>query len=95
MDYSRIVKIYNLLNDDESVATAGFMVGFLYRFKFNNRTLDNPLSTILKSSVVGAATSLGASFVGDLLPYSLKFIVPVTSFFVIVHYKIADLKELD
>lgn len=95
MEIDEIIKVCNLLSSDESIATAGFMLGFLHRFKFNKKTLDKPLSTFIDASINGCSASIGALFASMFLPYNLRFIVSVTSICATIHYKIKDIKELD
>ena len=59
---------YLLLSSKKTVCTVGFGIGFLYNFKFNRKTLVNPLSTIFGSAIEGVVTCCGAVILSEILP---------------------------
>jgi hypothetical protein len=87
------MSILQILNSDIAVRTSGFMVGFMYEFKFKRQTLDAPLSAILNASVSGFFTFLGAIIVSIFVPIPIRFIIPVTSTLACVYYKWKDLHD--
>lgn len=89
-----IASLFKFLNKDETVLASGFAVGFLYEFKFNKKTLEQPLSTIFSSSISGLFCSFGAVIVGSIVPPHMKFIIPVTSVVACGYYKYLDYKSL-
>ncbi|QKF94212.1 hypothetical protein QKU48_gp0754 [Fadolivirus algeromassiliense] len=87
-----LTKALNGLNNDSAVVTSGFMIGFMHELKFNESTLQNPLSTIFSASISGFITSLGASVVGSILPQQMRFIIPIAAVTSCSYYKYKDLK---
>lgn len=79
------------LNSDQSVTLSGFMIGFIYSFKFNKRTLQYPLSTIFDSALSGFLTAWGADIVGNFIPPNLRFIIPLTAIASCIYYKFVDM----
>jgi len=79
------------LNSDQSVSVSGFMIGFLYDFKFNRRTLHFPLSTIFNSAIAGFFTAIGAKIVSGFIPSNLKFIIPLMAIASCFYYKYIDM----
>lgn len=88
-----ITSAMTVLNSERAVATSGFMLGFLYDFKFNAQTLQNPLTTILNASIAGFITSIGAAIVGGFVPEELRFLIPLSAVASCIYYKYNDLKE--
>jgi len=88
---STIMKVMASLNSETVIVTSGFMIGFLYEFKFNKKTLDNPLSTIFNSSISGFIMSIGASIVGGFIPSPMKCIIPLTAVASCAYYKYNDI----
>jgi hypothetical protein len=79
------------LNSNQVVYSSGFMIGFVYDFKFNKKTLHFPLSTIFNSAISGFFTAIGADIVSGFLPPSLKFIIPVAAIASCIYYKFVDM----
>lgn len=92
-ELASVSDILNTLNTDESVQAAGFMIGFMYRFKFNHETLYNPLTTIYEASLYGYVTRIGSSFLSGMMPDNIKFIVPLTAITSCIYYKYIDYQD--
>lgn len=88
-----IISIVKNLNSENVIVGSGFMIGFMYDFKFNKKTLDNPLSTILNSLIGGFFCSLGASIVGSIIPYPYRMIIPCVATASCIKYKYDDFKN--
>jgi hypothetical protein len=78
--------VMDILNSDATTSTMGFLLGFLYVFRFNNKTLECPLSSLFDASLNGCLTSIAAGFVSGWLPIKMKFILPVTAIFSCMYY---------
>jgi hypothetical protein len=78
--------VMDIMNSDATTSTMGFLLGFLYVFKFNKKTLESPLSSLFDASLNGFLTSIAAAFVSGWLPTKMKFILPVTAIFSCVYY---------
>lgn len=79
------------LNSEEAVLISGFMIGFMYDFKFTTETLEYPLTTIFNSALSGLLTFIGAGLVAGFLHKDLHFIIPVTAVASCLYYKWKDL----
>jgi hypothetical protein len=79
------------LNSEQYVLSSGFMIGFIYSFKFNRRTLHYPLSTIFDSALSGYLTLWGAKIVSNYLPSNLRFIIPLAAIASCIYYKFVDM----
>lgn len=93
MTLELITSVITVLNSEQSVTISGFVNGFLYDFKFNTKTLQNPFATIFNASISGFITSIGAGIVGGFVPEELKFLIPLSAIASCVYYKYNDLKE--
>lgn len=87
--------IVSYLNSEKVVLASGFMIGFMYGFKFNKKTLENPLSTIFNSAVSGFFCYIGAGLVEGFLPRPFKLIIPATAVASISYYKYQDYKKIN
>lgn len=90
---SKFRNLFQTLNSPRVVLGSGFMIGFVYDLKFNERTLEYPLSSIFNASIGGFITYLGAAIVHDFIPWRLRFIVPLTAGASCIYYKYKDFNE--
>lgn len=82
--------IIKMLNDPKVIQTSGFMIGFMYEFKFRKKTLDNPLSAIFIAAFSGIVTSINASYISACLPEPVKCVIPITGIVACIYYKINE-----
>lgn len=103
-----IIKILDLLRQDNIIKSVGFVAGMVYtifgdkqmcpKINYDNEitdrdgnqtntnvkvdssqlsVLENPLYTLLIGSINGAIYGMCATFVGEMLPYKIKPLVPI------------------
>lgn len=83
-------KTFDILCSKNVVLGSGFMIGFMYDFKFNEKTLQNPLTTIGNGCINGFMTYLGTHILYGILPLPVTAIIPITATASCVYYKYND-----
>lgn len=84
-------KIFDILCSKNIVLGSGFMIGFVYEFKFEETTLKYPLSTIGNSCINGFITYSAAHILYGLLPLPVTAIIPITAGASCAYYKYNDI----
>ena len=84
-------RLFHTLNSEKAVVYSSFIFGFTYNFKFNKKTLENPMSTLFNSTVDGFLYSVAGVIIGDLMPPQIRFVIPMLVTSSCVYYKYKDL----
>jgi len=69
--------IFRFLASDSTIATTGFLWGFISYLPFNEVLFEAPLSTTARALPPAVVTSLGAAILGEFLPYHARPLIPV------------------
>ena len=81
--------VFEKLISDQSIATSGFCIGFLYYVKpFNKKTLDEPLSYIANGVIEGSLCSFGALLISNFMPPPVKIVIPIISCVACIYYQL-------
>ena len=87
-------KIFSTLNSPRVILGSGFMIGFVYELKLNEKTLEYPLTTICNATLGGFITYLGTELMYEFIPPNLRFVIPVAACASCIYYKYRDIYQL-
>lgn len=68
--------LLEIMGQEKTVATVGFLTGFVNEIGFSGRSMRHPFRDILRGIFGGTINSIISSFVSYLMPSDFRFLVP-------------------